>query len=467
MNTLPLIAIVGRPNVGKSTLFNALTRSRDALVADQPGLTRDRRLGRGRVGPCPYVLVDTGGMHDASAGDKIENLITRQALAAVEDAEAVLLVVDGREGLTALDEEIARRLRQYNTPVHLVVNKSEGLNKGIAGADFHALGFAAWYTVSATHRTGLGGMMEQVLAPFAEAALQIEAEAESDTIRIAVVGRPNVGKSTLVNRMLGEERQLTYDEPGTTRDSIEIPFERQGRKYCLIDTAGIRRRPKVIETIEKFSVIKALEAIERAHVVIMVMDAREGMTDQDSRLLGHVLESGRALVLTMNKWDGLDADKREEAKYTLSRKLHFIDFTRPRFISALHGSGVGELFDAVHKAWTAAYTQLPTPRLNDVLQAAVEAHPPPHVRGRRIKLRYIHQGGINPPLFVIHGNQTESIPEAYKRYLVNTLRTAFKLEGTPLHLRFKQGDNPYKDRKNPLTPRQVRKRKRMIRHVKK
>jgi GTP-binding protein len=461
---LPIIAIVGRPNVGKSTLFNVLTRSRDALVADQPGLTRDRRFGAGHVGPCPYVIVDTGGLHDES---EIGELITKQAMQAVENADVVLFLTDARDGLTVVDEEIAQRLRQFNIPVYLVINKAEQQNKMIAGADFQSLGFEHWQAISAAHREGVEALMESVLDPFAEAAnAEVEMAEEDDAIRVAVIGRPNVGKSTLVNRMLGEERQLTYDMPGTTRDSIDIPFTRHGQKYCLIDTAGIRRRAKVAEAIEKFSVIKALEAMERAQVVIFVMDAREGMTDQDSNLLGHALDSGRALIIVINKWDGMSTDDRDSAKYSLSRKLHFIDFTRPYFISALHGSGVGLLFGMIQDVWRAASTQIPTAEVNQILMQALEANPPPYVRGRRIKLRYAHQGGINPPLFVIHGNQTDAMPDSYKRYLINSFRKAFKLQGTPIKIRFKQGDNPFKGKKNKLTPGQVKKRKRMMKFVK-
>jgi GTPase len=464
---LPVIAIVGRPNVGKSTLFNVLTLSRDALVADKPGLTRDRRFGRGRVGPCSYVIVDTGGLHDDSSGD-IEVLITRQALLAVEAADAVLFMVDAREGLTALDEDIARRLRQYNTPIHLVINKAEGSDKNIIGAEFQRWGFSSWQAISAAHREGIASLMDKVLATFAPQVLAAQAEPDVESgIRVAVIGRPNVGKSTLVNRMLGEERQLTYDLPGTTRDSIAIPFTRHGRHYTLIDTAGIRRRARIDEIIEKFSVIKALEAMAQAQVVILLMDARESMTDQDSNLLGHALDSGRALIIALNKWDGMNPDERDHARHTLERKLHFIDFTQPQFISALHGSGVGDLFPLIDKVWAAACKQIPTAQVNEALARAVEANPPPHAKGRRIKLRYAHQGGNNPPLFVIHGNQTQSVPESYQRYLINYFRKAFGLQGTPIQLRFKQGDNPFKDRRNTLTPRQEEKRKRLLHFVKK
>ncbi len=463
---LPVIAIVGRPNVGKSTLFNALTKGRDALVADQPGLTRDRRFGRGRVGPKPYILVDTGGLTD-DQDDPIGNLISAQALRAVAQSDAVLFLVDGREGLTALDQHIAQRLREFSLPLHLVVNKAEGFEPGLISADFQSLGLADIQVISAAHRRGLHSLMEHALAPFPESDLEnLAADEAGQRIRVAVIGRPNVGKSTLVNRLLGEERQLTYDQPGTTRDSIAIPFEREGQAYLLIDTAGLRRRARVRETLEKFSAIKALEALEAAHVVIMLFDAREGVTDQDANLLGLALESGRALVLAVNKWDGLSENQRQQARVSVERKLHFLDFAKPRFISALHGSGVGNLFQAIQATWQSAFCQISTPRLNKILGEAVAAHAPPLVHGRRIKLRYAHQGGQNPPRFVIHGNQTDQLPDAYRRYLVNFFRQALALQGTPLRLEFRQTENPYRERKNTLTPRQIRKRKRLIRHVK-
>jgi len=468
VSKLPVIAIVGRPNVGKSTLFNTLTKSRDALVADQPGLTRDRQYGVGKVGPRRYLLVDTGGLDDDNS--VMTTLISGQAMRAVEEADSVLLLVDGRAGLSALDQAIAQRLRQTAKSLTLVVNKAEGYEAAIIGAEFQELGITHWCAISSAHGQGISRLMDGVLAPFPEDAEdQAASEAVEDfsRIRVAIIGRPNVGKSTLVNRMLGEERQLTFDGAGTTRDSIAIPFERDGQPYTLIDTAGIRRRARMEEGIEKFSVIKALQAIESTHVVVMLFDAREGMTDQDASLLGLVLDSGRALVLAVNKWDGLDETQREHVRYTLSRKLHFIDFTRPRFISALHGSGVGELFALVKNAWRAATQQISTPRLNEALTRLVESHPPPLVHGRRIKLRYMHQGGQNPPLFVIHGNQTDALPESYKRYLINGLRDYFKIEGTPIRLVLKQGDNPFEGRRNPLTPRQIEKRRRLMRHVKK
>ncbi len=458
---LPTITIVGRPNVGKSTLFNTLTKTRDALVADQPGLTRDRKIGRGRIGGRDYWLIDTGGLSEE--GEPILEHITQQALLAVQEADCVLFLVDGRADLTAADESIAQNLRQFNTPIHLVINKTEGLQKEIVSAEFHRLGFGEIHAISAAHRRGIDTLMEKVLSAFP----QMPPEISPDGIKVAIIGRPNVGKSTLVNRMLGYERVITYDEPGTTRDSIFIPFEREGQLYTLIDTAGVRRRSKVFETIEKFSVIKALQAIEAANVVIMLLDAREGMTDQDANLLGNIVDAGRALVIAVNKWDGLERSQREQVRYNLSRKLHFIDFAKIHYISALHGSGVGNLFGSIKAAWHAAHRQIKTPRLNQILQDAVMAHPPPLIRGRRVKLRYVHQGGHNPPLFVIHGNQVNSLPGGYKRYLINIFREAFDLEGTPIGLEFKQSENPYEGRKNTLTPRQRKKRQRLMQHVKK
>ncbi len=457
------IAIVGRPNVGKSTLFNVLTKTRDALVADQPGLTRDRKFGRGRVGDKKYWLIDTGGL--AEKDNAIIEHITQQAELAIQESDCILLLVDGRAGLSAADENIVQDLRRYNTPIHLVINKTEGKQRELISADFQSLGFDNIHTISAAHRRGVDRMMKKVLADFPEENTESEDTGEAG-IKIAIIGRPNVGKSTLVNRMLGYERVITFDEPGTTRDSIFVPFERDGQLYTLIDTAGVRRRTKVFETIEKFSVIKALQAIDSSNVVIMLLDAREGMTDQDANLLGHVLDSGRALVIAVNKWDGLEQSHKEQVRYNLDRKLHFIDFAKIHYISALHGSGVGNLFGSVNTANAAAHCQINTARLNEVLAKAIITHTPPLVRGRRIKLRYIHQGGHNPPLFVIHGNQVKSLPGAYKRYLMNTFRETFALEGTPIYLELKQGENPYEGRKNLLTPRQVQQRQRLIRHVK-
>ncbi len=458
---IPVLAIVGRPNVGKSTLFNRLTASRDALVADEPGLTRDRQYGRARIEGRPVVVVDTGGMTDERHG--IDTKILAQAEQALEEADAILFLVDGRAGPSAADDAIAARLRTLGKPLFLVVNKTEGLDAGVAAAEFHALGLGSPHAISSAHGSGVGRLMAGVnrILPAAE-----EEAAETEAgIRIAVVGRPNVGKSTLVNRIVGEERVVAHDMPGTTRDSIRVPFERRGRHYTLIDTAGVRRRSRVGESIEKFSIIKTLQSIEVAHVVVMLVDARDGVTEQDAHILGHVVDAGRGLIIAVNKWDGLEAHERQRVREELDRRLAFIDFAAIHFISALHGTGVGDLFGAAETAWASATRKLPTPVLTRQLQLAVEAHPPPTVRGRRIKLRYAHQGGTNPPAIIIHGTQTESLPGDYKRYLEHYFRRTFKLAGTPIRIEFKTGTNPYEGRRNKLTPRQEHKRKRMKKYL--
>jgi len=458
----PVIALVGRPNVGKSTLFNCLTRSRDALVADLPGLTRDRKYGEGRVGDKPYLVVDTGGLSGGEQG--LEELMAGQVWQAVEEASAVLFLVDAHEGLNATDEEIGRRLRQASKTVYLVVNKVDGADLQLATAEFYALGLGQPYGVTASHGRGVAALMDEVLAAFAQSE---EEEAEQPGIKIAIVGKPNVGKSTLVNRILGEERVLAYDMPGTTRDSIYIPFERHGKHYTLIDTAGVRRKSRIDDKLEKFSVIKALQAIEEANVVVLVIDAQEGVTDQDAHLLGFVLDTGRALLIAVNKWDGLDSDQRIRVKQELERRLQFVDFAEIRFISALHGTGVGELYAPIESAYASAYKELPTPQLTKLLEDAVTAHQPQLVKGRRIKLRYAHQGGKNPPIIVIHGNQVDKVPGHYKRYLTKYFRETLQLHGTPVRLEFKASANPYAGKRNTLTPRQMQKKKRLMRHIKK
>lgn len=461
---LPVVALVGRPNVGKSTLFNRLTRSRDALVADYPGLTRDRQYGFGRLGPVPYLVIDTGGIAGGEVG--IDEQMAEQTRRALEEADVAIVMVDGREGLTAADEYVAGLARRNARKVFLVVNKAEGLDAAVAGSEFHALGLGEPLAVSAAHGDHVSSLMDAVLDGF-EAAESEEGEDEDKALRIAVVGRPNVGKSTLSNRLIGEDRLVVFDQPGTTRDSVSVPFTRNDRHYLLIDTAGIRRRSRVNEVIEKFSIIKALQAIERAQVVIAVLDGTEGVTDQDVSLLGLVLQRGRALVVVINKWDGLSPEHRKRIRDELDRKLPFLEFAERMTISALHGTAVGDVLPAAERAFAAAMRDMPTTELNRVLEAAVTMHPPPMVRGRRIKLRYAHQGGRNPPVIVIHGNQTERVPEAYRRYLINQFRKAFRLKGTPVTLSFKTSDNPYKGRRNKLTPRQERKRKRMLKHIKK
>ena len=463
-STLPVVALVGRPNVGKSTLFNVLTSSRDAIVADEPGLTRDRQYGRARIENLTYLVVDTGGLTDGREG--IDSLIARQAMLALDEADAVLFLVDGRSGSTATDLSIGEQLRRAGKPTYLVVNKTDGMDSTTATADFHALGLGKPWPISAAHRRGVNALMREVLDNLATQPEELRGSQEGG-VGIAVIGRPNVGKSTLVNRIVGEERVLTYDLPGTTRDSIFVPFQRDGRPYTLIDTAGVRRRARVSAAVEKFSVIKTLQAIESANVVILVVDARDGVTDQDSHILGHVLEAGRALVIAANKWDGLEPGQRQRIREELQRKFKFVDFVQVHYISALHGSGVGALFGAIDEAWASASREMTTSRLTRVLEDAVHAHPPPLVRGRRIKLRYAHQGGQNPPIIVVHGNQTGAVPESYRRYLASRFRKAFDLEGSPVRVEFRSGKNPYEGRKNVLTARQRKRRTRVIRHARK
>ncbi len=441
---LPVIALVGRPNVGKSTLFNSLTRTRNALVADLPGLTRDRQYGIGQRGPGPYVVVDTGGLTGEDEG--LSGLVARQAWRAIEEADAVLLLVDGRAGLTTTDEEIAGQLRRAGKSVHLVINKAEHRDPDLLSADFHALGLDQLHVIAAVHNQGVETLMEEVFAALpatGEAGEAAASEEPEGVIRLAVVGRPNVGKSTLVNRLLGEERMLACDLPGTTRDSVAVPFERDGQGYVLMDTAGVRRRARVSETVEKFSVIKALQAIEQSHVVVLVLDARQGIGEQDASLLGLILDSGRALALAVNKWDRLDPDIRSQVKRDLDRRLGFLDFARIHFISALHGTGVGELLTSVREAHAAATRKLATPELTRILEDALAAHQPPLVHGHSIKLRYAHQGGQNPPLVVIHGNRIEHVPDSYRRYLAGVYRKRLDLWGTPIRIEFRSGENPY------------------------
>lgn len=456
-NMLPVIALVGRPNVGKSTLFNRLTRSRDALVADQPGLTRDRQYGVGKLGDRPYVVVDTGGLSGEASG--VDQLMEQQVQAAIAEADHILFLLDARAGCTPTDAAIAAQLRRTGKPVSAVVNKSESLDGDMAGADFFSLGLGDPLPISAAHGRGVRSLINGLLEAFPEP--DGVAETKDQGTLIAVVGRPNVGKSTLVNRMLGEERVVAFDQPGTTRDSVFITYSHDDKPYTLIDTAGVRRRARVSEMIEKFSVIKTLQAIEQAHVVMLVLDAHQGVGEQDATLAGHILESGRALVVVINKWDGLQSDQREQIKADIDRKLPFLDFAAKRFVSALHGSGVGKLYQALDSAYANATRKLATPELTRILEWTVQEHQPPMVHGRRIKLRYAHQGGQNPPIIVIHGNQTDAVPTAYKRYLINRFREVLKLTGTPIRIEFKSGDNPFKDHKNKLTQRQVQKRQRL------
>ncbi|MFB1490005.1 MULTISPECIES: ribosome biogenesis GTPase Der [unclassified Thiocapsa] len=457
---LPVVTLIGRPNVGKSTLFNRLTHTRDALVADFPGLTRDRQYGIGVVGPSRYVIVDTGGI--SQAVDGVEALMERQVQLAIDEADHLLFLVDARDGCTPGDLEIAARLRRMGKAVSLVVNKSDTMDPVLATADFHRLGLGEPMAVSATHGRGVQNLVDAVFAGFPAADEEgIGAAQTEEGIRVAIVGRPNAGKSTLINRILGDDRLVTFDSPGTTRDSIFVPFEQQGRHYTLIDTAGMRRRARIDDVIEKFSVIKTLQAIDAANVVILVLDAHEGVGEQDATLAGHIIERGRALVVAINKWDGLAPDQREQIKTQFARKLAFLDFAKMHLVSALHGSGVGLLLDEVEKAYANATRNLSTPELTRLLEDAVQEHQPPLVHGRRIKLRYAHQGGRNPPIIIIHGNQTESVPDTYRRYLINRFRRELKLLGTPLRIEFKSGTNPFAGRRNTLTPGQIKHRQRL------
>ncbi|RDE23017.1 ribosome biogenesis GTPase Der [Motiliproteus coralliicola] len=466
---VPVIALVGRPNVGKSTLFNQLTRSRDALVADYPGLTRDRKYGQGKMLGRDFMVIDTGGISGDEEG--IDHVMAEQSLLAIDEADAVIFLVDGRSGLNPADEMIANHLRLTDKPYHLVVNKTDGVNPDVAIADFFELGLSQPLPIAASHGRGVKSLIELVLDAFPEPEEALSEEADEKGIRIAVIGRPNVGKSTLVNRMLGEDRVVVFDQAGTTRDSIYIPYTRQEGEeevpYTLIDTAGVRRRKNIKEAVEKFSIVKTLQAIKDAHVVIAVMDAQEGLTEQDLHMLGFALEDGRALVIAINKWDGMRPDDKEDVKKQIDRRLVFADFANIHFISALHGSGVGNLYDSVKEAYRSAMAKFSTSKLTKLLEDVVADHQPPLVHGRRIKLRYAHQGGSNPPLFIVHGNQTDQLPDAYKRYLINRFTKYLQIKGTPVRFEFKSSKNPFEGKKNELTRRQIQKKERMAQFVKK
>ncbi|MCB1948321.1 MAG: ribosome biogenesis GTPase Der [Burkholderiales bacterium] len=449
----PTLVLVGRPNVGKSTLFNRLTRSRDALVADIPGLTRDRRYGHGRVGDKPYLVMDTGGLEPV-AKDGIMHAMAQQSLQAIDEADTVLFIVDGRQGLTAQDKIIAEQLRKKDRNILLVVNKAEGMVAEVVAAEFFELGLGEPWAISALHGDHVNELIALALADF---PVFEETEQIIKHPKIAIVGRPNVGKSTLVNTLLGEERVIAFDQPGTTRDSIYIDFEHDGKQYTLIDTAGLRRRGKVKETVEKFSAIKTLQAIEDANVVVLVLDAKSEISEQDAHIADFILQSGRALVMAVNKWDGLDQYQRECIKRELIRKLGFLSFAKLHYISALKGTGMQKLLLSVDQAYAAAMADLSTPRLTRALHAAVDKHAPPRGGMSRPKLRYAHQGGTNPPIVVIHGSMLEHVPDTYRRYLENFFRETFNLTGTPLQISFKVGHNPYANKKPaPLSEAEVR-----------
>jgi GTP-binding protein len=445
-----------------------MTRTRDALVADFEGLTRDRKYGRALMSGHPFIVIDTGGLTGGEAG--VDAIMAEQSRAAIEEADVVLFMVDAAGGLAASDNVIATHLRRTDQPVWLLANKIDGQNADVVLADFYALGFGEPMPIAAAHGRGIGHLTDQLLAHFAltdvdPADEQVNRQ-DAPGVRIGVVGRPNVGKSTLVNRMLGEERVVVYDMPGTTRDSIYIPFERHGSTYTLIDTAGVRRRGRVSETVEKFSIVKTLQAIEDSQVVVLLIDAQEGLVDQDLHLIGTVIDSGRALVVAVNKWDHLATDVRERVRAGLKRRLGFIPWAQIHYISALHGTGVGELYRSIETAHRAATTKFSTNQLTRILEDAVADHQPPIVRGRRIKLRYAHQGGMNPPRIIIHGNQTSSVPDPYRRYLENVYRKVLGISGSPIKIEFKSGENPYSGQKNKLTARQIERKRRLMRFVK-
>ncbi|TMP29385.1 ribosome biogenesis GTPase Der [Pseudoalteromonas rubra] len=477
---LPVIALVGRPNVGKSTLFNRLTRTRDALVADFPGLTRDRKYGQANYDGYEFIVVDTGGIDGSEEG--IETEMAEQSLLAIEEADVVLFLVDARAGMTAADQAIAQHLRKQQKKSFVVANKTDGIDADSNCAEFYQLALGEVYHIAAAHGRGVTQLLEATLGPVIAELAAEEDEIEQDDelltelylegeeapeegktgfedkpIKLAIIGRPNVGKSTLTNRILGEERVIVYDMPGTTRDSIYIPMTRNERDYVLIDTAGVRKRKKVSDVVEKFSVIKTLKAIEDANVILLVIDAREGISDQDLSLLGFALNAGRSLVIAVNKWDGLDDYVKERIKSELDRRLGFIDFARLHFISALHGTGVGHLFESVEEAYESATKRVSTAMLRRIMDMAQADHQPPLVRGRRVKLKYAHAGGYNPPRIVIHGNQVHDLPDSYKRYLMNYYRKALNIMGTPIKIEFREGDNPYSGRTNKMTLSQKRK----------
>jgi len=452
----PVVALVGRPNVGKSTLFNRLTRSRDALVADFSGLTRDRIYGDVTTDGANFIIIDTGGL--TVQNDDMSDLMRKQADLAIEEADIVFFLVDGRAGLVADDQIVAQQLRAIGKPTILVVNKSEGELKEMIAAEFYALGLGEPQVISASQGRGIANLvttLKDEMPSVITSELNPEEADDKHGIRLAVLGRPNVGKSTLINRIMGEDRVVAFDEPGTTRDSIHIPFEKDGTEYTLIDTAGVRRRSKVSEMLEKFSIVKTLQALEDANVILLVLDAHEGIVEQDLHLAGLIIQSGRAVVIAVNKWDGLDKSEREWVSTNIERRLPFLNFANTHFISALHGSGVGLVFKSVKQAYESAMAQIPTPRLTRVLEDAVADHQPPLVNGRRIKFRYAHLGGKNPPRIIIHGNQTDATPNSYKRYLENTFRDVLKLHGTPIFIEFKKGDNPFKNRKKKVVDSRI------------
>lgn len=460
----PVIALIGRPNVGKSTLFNQITKSRDALVADFAGLTRDRKYGDAVFQNKSFIVVDTGGIGESEAG--IDSYMAEQSKTAINEADIIVFVVDARAGLLASDEQIARELRTLGKKVYLVANKVDGVHAEAAVVEFYQLGFGEPLHVAASHGRGVAQMLEDVLADVPEDE-DPELHDQNTGLRLAVIGRPNVGKSTLVNRLLGEERVVVYDMPGTTRDSIYIPYERNEQKYTLIDTAGVRRKGKVDEMVEKFSIVKTLQAIKDAHVVIVVLDAREGVVEQDLHLIGYALEAGRAMVIAINKWDNMTEYDRKQCKLDVDRRFDFIPWAKVHLISALHGTGVGELYPSIHRAFDSSHLKVSPAKLTQILNDATDAHQPPMINGKRIKMRYAHMGGQNPPTIIVHGNKVDKTPADYRRYLENVFRRVYKLEGTPVRIDFKTSENPFEGRKTQMDERIAARKRRYVQKFKK
>jgi GTP-binding protein len=462
---LPLVALVGRPNVGKSTLFNGLTRTRDAVVHDEPGVTRDRHYGICRLDPNrPFAVCDTGGLSDSEEG--LAGAAAKQSRAAAEEADLVLFVVDGREGPSALDQSILAWLRKSGRPFFLIVNKTDGLDENACLNEFAFFGVECVLSIAAAHQRGIPDLVQAVLSRLPEDSDVDASKDDSGRLRVAFIGRPNVGKSTLVNRLLGEERMIASEVPGTTRDSIAVDLERDGRAYRLIDTAGLRQRGKVEEAVEKFSVFKTLQAVQSCQVAVVMLDAGEGVTEQDATVLGHVLEAGKALVVAVNKWDGQSDYQRDQTRGLLDRKLGFCPWAERVTLSAKHGTGIRELFGAIRRAHASATHKFGTAETTKALEIAYASFPPPVVRGHVAKLRFAHPGGENPPLFVVHGTRLRTLPDSYRRDLENFFRKRFKLVGTPIKFVFKETENPYQGKKNELTDKQIEKRRRLVRHHK-
>ncbi|MFB2538595.1 MULTISPECIES: ribosome biogenesis GTPase Der [unclassified Acinetobacter] len=460
----PVLALIGRPNVGKSTLFNQITKSRDALVADFAGLTRDRKYGDATYENKSFIVVDTGGIGEGEKG--IDGYMAEQSKTAINEADIILFIVDARAGLLASDEQIARELRTLGKKVFLVANKVDGVHAEAAVVEFFKLGFGEPIHVAASHGRGVAQMLEEVLVDVPEDQ-DLDQLDQNSGLRLAVIGRPNVGKSTLVNRLLGEERVVVFDLAGTTRDSIYIPYERNERKYTLIDTAGVRRKGKVDDTIEKFSIVKTLQAIKDAHVVVVVIDARDGIVEQDLHLIGYALEAGRAIVIAINKWDGMNEYDRNQVKQNIETRFDFIPWARIHLISALHGTGVGDLYPSIHRAHESATLKVSPAKLTQILKDATDNHAPPKIGGRMIKMRYAHMGGQNPPTIVIHGNKVDKTPADYRRYLENVFRKVYKLEGTPVRIDFKTSENPFEGRKSQVDEKTAARRRRYIQKFKK